>query len=94
MVALSIIALVIGIAALAVAIAVMFRVSALNGDIDTLTATVNGLKQAVDDLGREQGKITYPNLEGVVYDKKTATMTVKGNIYAEGWVSAGTEREE
>ncbi len=100
MIALSIIAIVIGLASVAVGVILVFRISALYGDMEKLAKwqgelenNFKGLKQAVNDLEKEQGEVIYPNLEGVVYDEKTTTMTVKGNIQAQGWISAGTKKK-
>lgn len=61
---------------------------------ESLDNFVKGVELRVGDLEREEGEIIYPDLEGVVYDEKTSTMTVKGNIKAEGWISCETIKED
>ena len=96
MLALTIIALILGLASVAVGVILIFRVSALYADMENLAKwqgdldnEVKGVKLAVDDLSKEDSVITYPNLDGVSYDPKTSTMTVKGNLRADGWIASG-----
>lgn len=97
MLALLIIALLIGIAALAVAVIDFLKFKkydAIINGIESLNNRVKGVELRVDDLENDDGHIVYPSLGGAVYDERTSTMTVFGNIKAEGWISCETIKEE
>lgn len=96
---LSIITLVIAIAALAVASVDYLKFKKYDNVLDglqkedkSLNNLYHGLEERIDDLDRQE--IIFPNLEGVTYDEKSSTMTVKGNILAEGWISSGGKKKE
>lgn len=57
---------------------------------ESLDNFVKGVELRLGDLEREEGEI----LEGVVYDEKTSTMIVNGNIRASGWISCETIKED
>lgn len=101
MLVLTIIALVLGLASVAVGVILIFRVSALYADMEKLAKwqgdlenSVNGLKLAVEDLSKEDSGIVHTNLDGVYFDPGTSTMTVKGNLCAEGWIASGGIKKE
>ena len=96
---LSIITLVIAIVALAVAAVDYLKFKKYDNVLDglqkegkSLNNLYHGLEERIDDLDRQE--IVFPNLEGVVYDEKTSTMTVKGNIKADGWIASGKVNTE
>jgi flagellar basal body-associated protein FliL len=93
-----IIILAIVLAALVIGLVLMFRVSALYGDMEKLAKwqgeidnEIKGVKLAIKDVESEQSNVAYPTLDGVVYDKNTSTMTVNGNIKATGWISCDSK---
>lgn len=86
MIALTIIALAVALASVAMSAVLVFRVSALYGDMEKLAKWQGEVDEKVS--GIEPG-VVQTNIEGVVYDEKTSTVTVKGNIKAEGWISSG-----
>lgn len=86
---LSIITLVIAIAALAVSAVDYLKYRKYDDSLRELESLKNqykGLEERIADMNQE---ITFPNLEGVTYDEKSSTMTVKGNMKVDGWLSSG-----
>lgn len=98
MLALTIIALLLSIVSLAVGILIIFRVNSLVEQVEKENASleneIRGLKLDVADLSKEEGEVVYQNLDCVSYDPKTSTITVKGNLHAEGWMSCGVIKKE
>jgi hypothetical protein len=95
-----VIIIVIGLAALVIGLVLVFRVSALYGDMEKLSKwqgeidnEIKGVKLALKDVEVEQSNVVYPSLDGVVYDKNTSTMTVNGNIKATGWISCESKEK-
>lgn len=89
-----IITLIIAIAALAVSAVDYLKYRKYDDSLRELESLKNqykGLEERIADMKED---ITFPNLEGVTYDEKSSTMTVKGNINAEGWISSGGKKEE
>ena len=82
-----IIALIVSIAALAVAVFALF-VARKSSDL------LRGIELRLNGIEGKDGQVAYPGLDGVVYDEKTSTMTVNGNIRANGWISAGGTNNE
>lgn len=86
-----IIALALSLVAIAVGLVLIFRISALFGEVGTFEKDVNndiaGLKQAVKEM--EKQEVTVEGLPGFSYDEKTNTVTIDGNLKAGGWISAG-----
>lgn len=90
----TIITLIIAIAALAVSAVDYLKYRKYDDSLRELESLKNqykGLEERIADMNRE---ITFPNLEGVTYDEKSSTMTVKGNIKADGWILSGGKKEE
>ena len=90
---LSIITLIIAIAALAVSAVDYLKYRKYDESLRELESLKNqykGLEERIADMKEE---IIFPNLEGVTYDEKSSTMTVKGNIKAEGWIASGKKEE-
>lgn len=98
MLALTIIALILSIVSAAVGVLIIFRVNSLVEQVDKENASleneIKGLKLDVADLSKEKGEVVYQNMDGVKYDRETATLTVKGNLLAEGWISSGGIKKE
>lgn len=101
MLALTIIALILGIGSVAVGVILIFRVASLYGEMEKLAKwqgdlenSVKGVKLAVEDLSKEDSGIVHTNLDGVSYDPGTSTMTVKGNLRADGWIASGGTKKE
>lgn len=98
MIALSIIALVLSLVAIAVGTILIFRISALFGEFGEFEKGINndiaGLKQAVKDLEKEDCTQVYDGLPGVSYDVEKKTLLVSGNIKAKGWITAGEIKAE
>jgi len=98
MLALTIIALILSIVSISVGTLIIFRVNSLVEQVDKENASleneIKGLKLDVADLSKEEGDVVYQNMDGVSYDPKTSTMTVKGNLHAEGWMSCGVIKKE
>lgn len=92
MIALSIIALVLSLVAIAVGTILIFRISALFGEFGEFEKGINndiaGLKQAVKDLEKESEQVVFEGLPGVSYDVEKKTLWVNGNMFATGAVSA------
>ena len=92
MIALSIIALVLSLVAIAVGTILIFRISALFGEFGEFEKGINndiaGLKQAVKDLEKESEHVVFEGLPGVSYDVEKKTLWVNGNMFATGAVSA------
>ena len=98
MIALSIIALVLSLVAIAVWTILIFRISALFGEFGEFEKGINndiaGLKQAVKDLEKESEQVVFEGLPGVSYDVEKKTLCVLGNIKAKGWITAGEIKAE
>lgn len=101
MLVLSIISIILSLAAIAVGLVLVFRIASLYGDMENLAKwqgeidnAVKGLQSSIKDIEQEEGVVVYPDLEGIVYDEKTKTLNIKGNLSAEGWVSAGKVKEK
>lgn len=97
----SIIAVILSVAAIAVALSVRSEVRKFRNkmtEMEREQASINnllrGVELRVDDLENDDGHIVYPSLGGAVYDENTGTMTVFGNIKAEGWISCKTIKED
>lgn len=91
-----IIALALSLVAIAVGIILIFRISALFGELGDFEKDVNndiaGLKQAVKEM--EKQEVTVEGLPGFSYDEKTNTVTIDGNLMVEGWVASGGIKKE
>jgi len=98
MLALTIIAIILSIVSIAVGVLIIFRVNSLVEQVDKESASleneIKGLKLDVADLSKEEGEVVYQNMDGVKYDQKTSTLTVKGNLCAEGWIASGGIQKE
>lgn len=90
MLVIAIIALVFSLVAIAVGAILIFRISALFGELGDFEKGINndiaGLKQAVKDL--ENQEVKFDGLPGVSYDVEKKTLWVNGNMFATGAVSA------
>ena len=86
-----IITLIIAIAALAVSAVDYLKYRKYDESLASLKNQYKGLEERIADMKEE---ITFPNLEGVVYNEKLSTMTAKENIKTEGWISSGGKKEE
>lgn len=101
MLTVSIIALIVAIVAIAVAVAVYYKVKAFNNrmlELDREQVSINnllrGVELRVDDLEKDDSQVVYKDLGGASYDEKTKTLTVFGNLKAEGWISCETILED
>lgn len=96
MLVIAIIALVFSLVAIAVGAILIFRISALFGELGDFEKGINndiaGLKQAVKDL--ENQEVKFDGLPGVSYDVEKKTLLVSGNIKAKGWITAGEIKAE
>ena len=91
-----IIALALSLVAIAVGLVLIFRISALFGELGDFEKGINndiaGLKQAVKEM--EKQEVTVEGLPWFVYDKKTNTVTIDGNLTVKGWVASGGIKKE
>ena len=98
MLALTIIAIILSIVSIAVGTLIIFRVNSLVEQVDNEKASfeneIKGLKLDVADLSKEDGEVVYQNMDGVKYDPETATLSVKGNLRADGWIASGGIKKE
>ena len=96
MLVIAIIALVFSLVAIAVGAILIFRISALFGELGEFEKDIRneiaGLKQAVKDL--ENQEVKFEGLPGVSYDVEKKTLLVSGNIKAKGWITAGEIKAE
>lgn len=96
MLVIAIIALILSLAAIAVGMVLIFRISALFGEFgefeNDIRNEIAGLKQAVKDL--ENQEVKFEGLPGVSYDVDKKTLLVSGNIKAKGWITAGEIKSE
>lgn len=96
MLVIAIIALVFSLVAIAVGAILIFRISALFGEVGTFEKDVNndiaGLKQAVKEM--EKQEVTVEGLPGFSYDEKTNTVTIDGNLMTKGWLASGGIKKE
>lgn len=94
--AISILAMLIALGCLSVVVILIFRISALFGELGDFEKGINndiaGLKQAVKEM--EKQEVTVEGLPGFSYDEKTNTVTIDGNLKAKGWVASGGIKEE
>ena len=90
MLVIAIIALILSLAAIAVGMVLIFRISALFGEFGEFEKDIRneiaGLKQAVNDL--ENQDVKFDGLPGVSYDVDKKTLWINGNMFATGAVSA------
>lgn len=98
MIALSIIAIVLSLVAIAVWSILIFRISALFGEFGEFEKDIRneiaGVKQAVKDMEKDDYTQVYDGLPGVSYDVEKKTLLVSGNIKAKGWITAGEIKVE
>lgn len=95
MIALSIIALVLSLVAIAVGTILIFCISALFGEFEKdIRNEIAGVKQAVKEMEKESEQVLFEGLPGVSYDVEKKTLCVSGNIYAKGWITAGGIQKE
>lgn len=96
MLVIAIIALILSLAAIAVGMVLIFRISALFGEFGEFEKDIRneiaGLKQAVKDL--ENQEVKFEGIPGVSYDIEKKTLLVSGNIEANGWIAAGKVGKE
>lgn len=90
--ALTIIALVIALAALAFAIFNAVRIYSLMSEAERVNWQIKGVEAAVAALKKEdKANVSIPvtGLECASYDPETTTTTIDGNLVIKGYVSAG-----
>lgn len=91
-----IIALALSLVAIAVGTILIFRISALFGELGDFEKDIRneiaGLKQAVKEL--EKQEVTVEGLPGFSYDEKTNTVTIDGNLMTKGWLASGGIKKE
>lgn len=87
--ALSIIALVIALAALAFAIFNAVRIYSLMSEAERVNWQLKSVEAAVAALKKEDKEIPVSGLECASYDPETTTTTIDGNVVIKGFVSAG-----
>lgn len=83
---LTIIALVIALAALAFAVFNAVRIHSLITEAERVNYTLKGVETSVAALKNEVQEIPATGIEGVSYDQKTGTMTIDGDLVVNGQV--------
>ena len=76
------------------------KTQSLQKELKTTITTLEIFREAltavakkVQDIDAKQKDQSAPKIEQSYFDTKTNTLVVKGNLKAEGWVSAGKEEK-
>lgn len=83
---LTIITLVIALAALAFAVFNAVRIHSLITEAERVNYQLKGVEASVATLKKEIQEIRTTNIEGVSYDPKTSTMMIDGDLVVNGQV--------
>lgn len=83
----SVIALVIALAALAFAIFNAVRIYSLITEAERINWQVKGVEAAVAALKKADKEIHVAGLDGVLYDPETTTLTIDGDLVVNGQIA-------